>query len=121
MKKFVIYSVILFFVSCAEEKNNSPSETAKIVAESFYQGDKTTLKKYTTEEGFANFSSIQHMFSQPKDSEANFRIIDQKTENDVAWIKYETSYDKKPGIFKLVKVDNQWKVTARRPREKMPF
>ena len=47
----------------------SPSETAKVVAESFYQGDKATLKKHTTADGFANLSSIQDMFAEDKNSE----------------------------------------------------
>ena len=121
MKKIVIFSFIIFFLSCADVQDLSPSETAKIVAESFYQGDKETLKKHTTESAYANFSGLQAMFVEDKNSESHFKIVDKKTEDDIAWIKYTTSYDKKPGVFKLVKIDDQWKVTARKPREKMPF
>lgn len=42
-------------------------------------------------------------------------------EGEVAWIKYSTVYDPKPGVFKLVKKDGQWKVTHNGPRDKGPF
>ncbi|SHF41038.1 hypothetical protein SAMN05444483_1012 [Salegentibacter echinorum] len=121
MKKFVIYSMILMLISCAEVKNNSPSETAKIVAESFYQGDKESLKAHTTEEGYSNLSSIQDMFVEDANSESNFKVMDEEIEAEVAWIKYSTAYDPKPGVFNLIKKDGKWKVTHNGPREKGPF
>ena len=39
----------------------------------------------------------------------------------MAWIKYSTAYDKTPGVFKLVKLEGEWKVTVRDPNEKVPF
>ncbi len=121
MKRFVIYTVALLFLACAETPDSSPASVAKTVAESFYQGDEATLKKHTTPEGFASYSNLMKMFAKPKGSESNFKVIDESIENDVAWIKYTTSYDKTPGIFKLVKVDGVWKATARNPKEKAPF
>jgi hypothetical protein len=121
MKKIVICSLVLLFISCSENKKMSPSETAKVVAESFYHGDKATLKKHTTEEGYTNLSSIQDMFVQDKNSESNFKIVDEAMEGNVAWIKYSTAYDPKPGVFKLVQKDGQWKVTHNGPRDKGPF
>jgi len=108
-------------MSCAEKQELSPSETAKIVVESFYHGDKVTLEEYTTKSGYANLSSIQEMFIEDKDSESNFEVLDEKTEGEVAWIKYSTSYDPKPGVFKMVKKDSQWKVTNNGPRDHLPF
>ena len=64
MKNLVICSFLLLFFSCSENKNLSPSQTAKVVAESFYHGDEATLKKHTTAEGYANLSSIQGMFTE---------------------------------------------------------
>lgn len=121
MKKIAIYSLIAIFISCAETTNSDPVSVAEIVAESFYQGKETTLKKHTTPEGFATFSNLQKMFAKPKGSESNFKIIDDVIEGDVAWVKYTTSYDKTPGIFKLVKIDGVWKVTVRDPNEKAPL
>lgn len=121
MKKLIIYLLLPLFLSCTGTNEKSPSETAKIVAESFYQGDKVTLKKYTTKEGFANLSSIQDLFAQDKDSASEFKLIEEKTSKDIAWIKYSTSYDPKPGVFKLVQEDGQWKVTHNGPQEKIPF
>ena len=51
MKKIAVFSLVVLVLSCAGKQDLSPSETAKIVAESFYHGDKATLKKYTTESG----------------------------------------------------------------------
>lgn len=108
-------------LSCAGEKELSPSETAKIVAESFYYGDKATLEKYTTKEGFANLAPIQEMFKEDKKSAANFEVIDKKIKKSEVWIKYSTSFDPQPGIFKLVKENGQWKVTHNGPKDKGPF
>ena len=121
MKNLVICSLILLFFSCSESKNLSPSETAKVVAESFYHGNDVSLKKHTTAEGYANLSSIQEMFAEDKDSETNFKVVDEAMDGEVAWIKYSTAYDPKPGVFKLVKEDGQWKVTHNGPRDNGPF
>ena len=121
MKKIVICSLVLLIISCSGNKNLSPSETAKVVAESFYHGDKSALKKHTTAEGYANLSSIQEMFAQDKNSESDFKIVDEAMDGEFAWIKYSTAYDPKPGVFKLVQEDGQWKVTHNGPRDKGPF
>ena len=121
MKNSVICSLILLFFSCSDSKNLSPSETAKVVAESFYHGNDANLKKHTTAEGYANLSSIQEMFAEDKNSETNFKVVDEAMDGEVAWIKYSTAYDPKPGVFKLVQEDGQWKVTHNGPRDKGPF
>ena len=121
MKRIIICSLVLIFLSCAGTQNSSPSSVAEIVAQSFYQGDEATLKNHTTTEGFATFSNLQKMFAKPKGSKSNFKLIDETTKGDVAWVKYSTSYDKTPGIFKLVKQGGTWKVTVRDPKEEIPF
>jgi len=121
MKNLVICSLVLLFISCSENKNMSHTETAQIVAESFYQGDKATLKKHTTDDGYANLSSIQDMFVQDKNSESDFKIVDEAMDGEFAWIKYSTAFDPKPGVFKLVQEDGQWKVAHNGPRDKGPF
>ena len=121
MKRIVIYLLVLLFISCAGIKDSSPADVAGIVAQSFYQGDEAKLKKHTTPEGFATFSNLQKMFAKSKGSESNFKVIDESTEGVVAWVKYSTSYDKTPGIFKLVKQNGVWKVTVRDPKEKAPL
>lgn len=87
MKNLVICLLVSLFISCSGNKDMSPSETAKVVAESFYHGDKASLKKHTTVEGYANLSSIQEMFVQDKNSKSDFKIIDEAMEGQVAWIK----------------------------------
>jgi accessory colonization factor AcfC len=121
MKRIVISSLVLLFISCAGTQDSSPASIAEIVAQSFYQDDEDMLKKHTTPEGFATFSNLQKMFAKPKGSKSNFKLIDEVIDGEVAWVKYSTSYDKTPGIFKLEKLDGVWKVTVRDPKEKAPF
>ena len=121
MKALIIPLMALLLTSCTTKQDLSHTETAKIVVESFYHGDKTTLEKHTTAESFTNFISLQEMFVEDENSASDFMVIDELVEGSVAWVKYSTAYDKKPGIFKLVKEDGQWKVSERRPREKVPF
>jgi hypothetical protein len=121
MKRIVIYLLVTLFVSCAGTQDTSPASVAEMVAESFYQGDVATLKQHTTPEGYKTFSNLQKMFAKPKGSESNFKILDETSEGDIAWVKYATSYDKTPGVFKLVKQNGKWKVTVRDPKEKAPF
>ncbi|PHR00569.1 MAG: hypothetical protein COB32_12720 [Halomonas sp.] len=120
MKKIVICSLVLLFISCSENKNMSPSETAKIVAESFFSKDESVLKKHTTSEGYASLITVLNMMP---DSDKNIKveILDEVIEGDIAWIKYKTSFDGKSGVFKLVKENGQWKVTYNKPRGKGPF
>jgi hypothetical protein len=98
----------------------SPSETAKIVVESFYAKDNNTLKKYTTSDGYDSLIMIQGLVPDA-DNDASVKISDEVIETDIAWVKYSSNYDSKPGIFKLVKENDQWKVTSKGPREKGPF
>ena len=121
MKNIVLLSFVFLLFACSESKTFSPSETAKVVAESFYHGDEETLKKHTTASGFENLSSIQSMFAQDKGSNTDFKIVEEVTEGDVVWIKYTTAFDSKASIFKLVQEDGQWKVNQNGPRNKGPF
>lgn len=120
MKKVLLYSVIIALVAY-NEKEMTHTETAKIVAESFYLDDNVTLEKYTTPEYYAVLSSIQRMFAENKNSQANFEVINDTIDGDVAWVRYSTSFDEKPGVFKLIQKNGLWKVTERKPREEMPF
>ena len=61
------------------------------------------------------------MFARSENKDSNFKVIEKSIDGDIAWIKYSTSYDKTPRVFKLVNQDGQWKVTARRPGEEVPF
>jgi len=117
----VVYLLVMLFLACGGKQDSAPAETAKIVAESFYQGDEATLKLHTTEEGYANFKNLMAMFAKSTNPDSNFKVMEEAVEGEVAWVKYSTSYDKTPGIFKLIKQDGEWKVTARRPKEKVPF
>lgn len=95
------------------------SETAKTVIESFYQGDKDTLKKYTTDESYANFMSIQDLYSESGD--LNFKVLKDTSDGKTAWVKFTTSYTNEPETFKLIMEDGHWKVTERDNGERAPF
>ena len=120
MKRIVICSLVLLFLSCSESTTKSPSETAKAVAESFFSKDESALKRHTTTEGYASLITVQNMLPE-SDKEIEVEILDEAIDGDTAWVKYNTSFDGKSGIFKLVKEDEQWKVTSKGPREKGPF
>ncbi|MBW8201238.1 hypothetical protein ACFSYG_06315 [Leeuwenhoekiella polynyae] len=123
MKKIVVFSLALLFLSCAdsETKISGPSTTAQIVIESFYEKDEETLKANSTPEGYANYMNIINMFNATKKKDSDFKVLQDTIMGDVAWVKYTTAYDKTPGVFKLVKRDGKWLATARGSKDKAPF
>ena len=120
MKRLVICSLVLLFLSCSESTTKSPSETAKVVASSFFSKDESALKKHTTSEGYASLITVQNMMPD-SDKDIKVEILDEAVDGEIAWVKYSTTYDGKTGIFKLTKENGQWKVTSKGPREKGPF
>ena len=120
MKKVLLLSVITALAACSE-KEMSHTETAKIVAESFYHNDDTTLEKYTTSDYYPILSSLQGLFAKDENSKIDFTVIKDTINGNIAWVRYSTSFEEKPGVFKLIKEDGLWKVTERKPREKVPF
>jgi hypothetical protein len=120
MKTIITSVLALLIFSCAEKQNLSHTETAKIVVESFYNKDDSKLKKHTTSDGYTGLIMIQDMIPN-EDKDANVEILDEAIAGDIAWVKYNSSYDKSPGVFKLIKENGQWKVTSKKPRERGPF
>ena len=98
----------------------SHTETAQIVAKSFFTKDESALKKHTTSDGYASLITVQNILTE-SDKKITVEILDEAIEGEIAWVKYKTSFDGKSGIFKLVKENDQWKVTSKGPREKGPF
>jgi len=121
MKNIVIYSAVFFFLACTGKQDLSPSETSKIVVESFYNNDNETLKKYTTPEGYEGLKSIQDLMAAGKSGGSNFKVLEETADGETAWVKFTTTYEENPELFKLLKQDGQWKVTQQQPREKGPF
>ncbi|PNW27426.1 hypothetical protein [Formosa algae] len=121
MKYLIFFTTALLFSSCSENKTYSPAKTAEIVATSFLHNDKPTLKKHTTAVAYANLTSIQEMFIEDKNSDINFKVVDQAIDGEIVWIKYTTHSDPTPGIFKLIKENDIWKVTHNGPRDRGPF
>lgn len=119
MKNLLICTFVLLLVSCAEQKTQTPSETATAVLEALHSKDNNSLKKHTTSDGFRSLQMIQGYI--PSDTDATFTILDESIDGETAWVQYNTSYDDKPGVLKLAKVDGQWKVTSKGPRERGPF
>ncbi|RFN58987.1 hypothetical protein [Marixanthomonas ophiurae] len=123
MKKFVVFSLIMLFLSCAdsETKISGPSATAQIVIESFYEKDEETLKANSTPQAYFNYMNTINMFNATKKKDSEFKVLQDTIMGDVAWVKYTTAYDKTPGVFKLVKQNGKWLATARGSKDKAPF
>ena len=62
MKRLLICSFVLLFISCSESKNISHTETAQIVAESFFSKDESALKKHTTASGYSSLITGLNMY-----------------------------------------------------------
>lgn len=120
MKKLIILSIVLLFIACSGNKNLSHTETAEIVAKSFFSKDESALKKHATSEGYASLITVLNMLPD-SDKEIEVEILDENIDGEIAWVKYSTTYDGKTGVFKLVKENDQWKVTNKGPREKGSF
>ena len=97
MKNLLICTFVLLFISCAEQKTLTPSGTATAVLEALHTKNDSRLKKHTTENGFQSLQMIQGYI--PSDTDATFKILDESIDGDTSWVKYNTSYDDKPGVF----------------------
>lgn len=120
MKKVFFYLMILVVWTCAD-KTMSHTETAKEVVESFYNKDNTKLKSNTTPESYESFLAVQDVMTSENPGASNFKVLEETINGDVAWVKFQTSYEDKPETFKLLKVDGQWMVTEMGVRERSPF
>jgi len=120
MKKMIIILMLGIFLACTEAAK-SPTETAQIVVESFYQKEFPTLEKYTTQESFDSFMSINDIVPVAKSGASNFSVVQEEENEEIAWVKFTTSYEEQPETFKLVKEDGKWKVTEIGLRERSPF
>ena len=121
MKTTVTYSIILLLFACTTKTDQSPTETSRIVLESFFKKDTATLKQHTTKEGYEGLLSIQNFIGTGKTGDSNFKVLDEKVDGDTAWVKFTSAYEKKPGSFKLLKQNGEWKVTRKKLKEKGPF
>ncbi|XMO85019.1 hypothetical protein AAFN75_09495 [Algibacter sp. AS12] len=121
MKKIVICLLVLLFFSCAETKISGPSDTAKIVIESFYEKNEKALKANSTPQAYSNYMNTINMFNATVKDDSNFTVLQDTIMGDLAWVKYTTAYDKTPGLFKLVKQNGKWLADARGSKDKSPF
>lgn len=112
-------SVILW--SCNGQIVSSPAEVAETVVVSFYTQDKGTLQKHTTKESYESFMTVQDLLSAEEKKASEFKVLNEKIDSDVAWIKFTSSYSDQPETFKLIKEDGQWKVAEKGLQEKGPF
>ena len=65
MKKIVVFSLVLLFLSCADSdtKISGPSATAQIVIESFYEKDEEALKANSTPQAYSNYMNTINIFN----------------------------------------------------------
>ncbi|UBZ08779.1 DUF4878 domain-containing protein [Salegentibacter mishustinae] len=120
MKRILLMAVLVIFIACSEAEK-SPTETAQIVVESFYEKDLPTLKEYTTEESYQAFMNIQDMFTATETENSNFKVLQETENGDIAWVQFKTNYEENPETFKLIKENGSWKVTEIGMGEKAPF
>lgn len=119
--KTVVLIVLIFISHSYTQQKLSPAETAKIVVESFYSQDNKTLKKFTTTESYESFLSIQDIMTFENSGTSDFKILNEKINEDIAWVQFSTSYEDKPETFKLVLINEVWKVAEKALSEKTPF
>ncbi|WP_417558335.1 hypothetical protein [Mesoflavibacter zeaxanthinifaciens] len=120
MKNLSLILLLLVVAACSQQ-DLSPTQTAKVVVESFYSKDNQKLKEYTTVESYESFLSIQDLMTANTSGKSNFKVLQEKLDGDIAWVKFTTSYEEKPEIFKLIKENGRWKVAEKGLREKSPF
>lgn len=115
-------AILLLFVGAAcSQQSLTPSETAKIVVESFYNKDNQVLKEHTTLESYESFLSIQEIITMNKAAKTEFKVLQEKVDGDIAWVQFSTIYDDSPDTFKLIKEDGRWKVAEQRIGDESPF
>jgi len=120
MKNLALILLLLIGAACSKQ-NLSPTETAKIVVESFYNKDNQKLKEYTTAESYESYLFIQDMIATGTYGKSDFKVLQEKVDGDIAWVQFTTSYEEKPETFKLIKENGRWKVAEKGLREKGPF
>ncbi|WP_026451443.1 DUF4878 domain-containing protein [Aequorivita capsosiphonis] len=120
MKNLALILLLLVGAACSQQ-DLSPTETVKVVVESFYNKDNQKLREHTTPESFESFLSIQDIMTANTSGKSNFKVLQEKVDGDIAWVQFSTSYEKKPETFKLIKKNGQWKVAEKGLREKGSF
>jgi hypothetical protein len=122
MKNLISFSMILFLlIACKGNQELSPTATAKVVIESFYTKDNSTLKEHTTPSGYEGMIAIQNFVADGMSKSSDFKVVNDSIIGETAWVKFRTSYDTKPETFKFVRQDGKWMVTQQGVREKGPF
>ena len=120
MKNLALILLLFVGVACSQQYL-SPSETAKVVVESFFNKDNQKLSEYTTAESYESFMAIQDIMTANTSGKFNFKVLQEKVDGDIAWVQFTTSYEEKPETFKLIKENRRWKVAEKGLREKGPF
>ncbi len=120
MKNLAPILLLLLGTACSQQ-SLSPSETAKVVVECFYNKDNQKLKEYTTAESYESFIAIQNIMTANTSGKSNLKVLQEKVDGDIAWVQFTTSYEEKPETFKLIKENGRWKVAEKGLREKWPF
>lgn len=108
-------------MACSGQTTSSPAEVAETVVVSFYTQDNGTLQKHTTKVSYESFMTVQALLTAEEKKASEFKVLDERIDADVAWIKFTSSYSDAPETFKLVKQNGQWKVTEKDEGEKGPF
>lgn len=101
-------------------KGGSIRQNDRSLNQDLQRGQLSPVYPYPTDDGYNGFMTIQDMVPE-QDNDAKAEILNEVIEGAIAWVEYNSAYDKKPGTFKLIKENDQWKVTSKGPRGKGPF
>ena len=112
MKNLALILLLFVGVACSQQYL-SPSETAKVVVESFFNKDNQKLSEFTTAESYESFMAIQDIMTANTSGKFNFKVLQEKVDGDIAWVQFSTSYEEKPETFKLIKENRRWKVAEK--------
>jgi len=77
MKNLALILLLLVGAACSQQ-NLSPTETAKIVVESFYNKDNQKLKEYTTAESYESYLFIQDMIATGTYGKSDIKVLQEK-------------------------------------------
>lgn len=122
----VILSLCLCFImgSCGGSVKNDPEDIAKAVVDCLKKGDFKGVNKFLPEGWNTNtpYDELQEAYENPNNRnyqkadrakdlvDAEFTLIDQKSEGDNAWVTFDKKKSDSKSSVKvyLIKIDEQW-------------
>lgn len=67
--------ILFLLIACKGNQELSPTATAKVVIESFYTKDNSTLKEHTTPSGYEGMIAIQNFVADGMSKSSDFKVV----------------------------------------------